>query len=237
MLMWVGANEKYEKRVPAWLKDLPLTQECEQPWYNPMYQMLTFAQNSWFFHLYHNQHLLKSKYVGFGQYDMSYQAAPFRELEEKLKHDNGDTFASFFYYPFQCLFDLLGPQEWQDTFLNQYNEEYGTSHTLESLSKLPLALLHSFIVPKPFFVEMMRFIEYLLPTTLKALQFKNDHIAGTLERVFALYISCACMEGKFKQILHVKAAEHEDSQHVGCEVRGVGPRGDGTVLGSDGMLT
>jgi hypothetical protein len=68
---------------------------------------------------------------------------------------------------------------------------------------------------------MMPFVEHLLPRILETLQWDTRHLAGTLERVFALCISCAITEGKFRHILKLEGIEHVDNQHSEDILRGI----------------
>jgi len=218
---WVGVNEKVSKEIPTGLVQMPILYEYEMTNYTPLYQMSNFYQNSVFFHLYENQHLLKSKYVGFGQYDMSYSAESFRQMYSLIENDNADKLFPAFVYSFEHLFNLLQSAEWNEFFIKPYNEFHGTQHTLESLSTVPLFLMHTFIMPTWYFIHMMRFVKHLLPTTLKSLNWETRHLAGTLERVFALCLSAAVIEGKFKSVIKLEGCNHNQEQHAGDIMRGI----------------
>jgi hypothetical protein len=223
MLCWVGVNEKVLKEVPAWLTvtGAPILYEYEMRNYSPLYQMSNFYQNSVFFHLYENQHLLTSKYIGFGQYDMSYDVAEFRKMYKDIDGDNGDKLFPAFLFGFEHLFGVLDEHGWEQFFIKPYNEFYGTRHTLESLGRLPLFLMHTFVMPTWYFLHMMRFVKHLLPTTLSSLNWDTRHLAGTLERVFALCMSAAVIEGKFKAVIPLKGCNHDTGQRVADTMRGI----------------
>jgi len=94
------------------------------------------------------------------------------------------------------------------------------NHTLESLSKVPLALLHTFIMPTWFFLHIMPFVENLTPEILRVLNWETRHLAGTLERVFALCISCGIIEGKLN-LFHLSGFQHIENQHSEDKLRGI----------------
>ena len=220
MLCWIAVNEKIPKSIPDFVE--PLLYEYKMAKYNPLYQMNNFYQNSVFFHLYHNQHLIDSEYIGFSQYDISHKADPFRKIFEIIKNDASLIFPGFI-YPFECLYCVLSPDEWKKSFVEPYNTFYGTSHTLENLQQLPLCLFHTFIMPTWYFKHMMEFVEHILPTTLKYLNWDTRHLAGTLERVIALSISCAILEGVIRP-LPLEGCVNNINQHTGDEMRGI-PKG------------
>ncbi len=132
-----------------------------------------------------------------------------------------DKFVGVFPYSFEHLFDRFDPPMWNTFFLEPYNEFHGTQHTLENLRHVPLFLLHTFILPKWFFLHMMEFVEHLLPTTLKMLNWETQHLAGTLERILALCISCGLIEGKFRHLCVLEGVNHEETQHEEDTLRGI----------------
>ena len=94
------------------------------------------------------------------------------------------------------------------------------NHTIESVSKLPLALLHTFIMPTWFFLHIMPFVENLTPEILRALNWETRHLAGTLERVFALCISCGILEKKLS-LIPLSGFQHIEGQHSEDLLRGI----------------
>jgi hypothetical protein len=225
MFCWIGVNEKIPKYIPESLKSYNIIYEYEMSVYSPLYQMCHFYQNSVFFHLYKNQYLLKSKYVGFGQYDMTYNAASFRKIYEIIQNDtnNADILFPAFIYVFEHLFGGLKEEWWIEYFLEPYNEFYGTTHTLEKLRQIPLFLYHTFIIPTWYFIHIMRFIENTLPNILKGLNWKTYGFAGTMERIFSLCLSCGLLEGKLKNVYPIEGITHNLDQHTGDIERGISP--------------
>jgi len=218
---WVAVNEKIPKPFPEWIKNSVL-KEYEMRVHCPLQQMNNFYQNSVFFHLYWNKELINSKYIGFGQYDMSFNAEEFMKVYETLAGDTADKIIPAFMYPFQALCDKEEIDVWEELFMKNYNSFYGTTHTLKKIEHLPLFLLHTFIMPTWFFLHMMPFVESLLPKILKMLNWETRHLAGQLERVFALCISCGILEGKFRSLIQLKGVSHVDTQHSVDTLRGIG---------------
>jgi hypothetical protein len=218
---WVAVNEKIPKVFPEWVKN-SLLKEYEMKIHNPLQQMTNFYQNSVFFHLYWNKELINSKYIGFGQYDMSFKAEEFMKVYETLIDDTADKIIPVFMYPFAALGRKEDYGVWEEIFLKPYNSYYGTSHKLNTIEHLPLCLLHTFIMPTWFFLHMMPFVESVLPKLLKVLNWETRHLAGHLERIFALCISCGIVEGKFRSLVPLKGVSHNDAQHSVDMLRGIG---------------
>jgi len=49
----------------------------------------------------------------------------------------------------------------------------------------------------------MPFIEKIIPIILRKINWDTRHLAGTLERVFALCLSCGILEGKLKTLIQM----------------------------------
>jgi len=219
---WVAVNEKIPKDYPTWIPKSSMIKEYEMNKHSPLFQMLNFYQNSVFFHLYWNSHLIKSKYVGFGQYDMHFNAEEFRNILSILNNDPEDRIVvPVFAYSFYTLYNVMNEEFWEKNFIIPYNTFYFRNHTLESLKHIPLFLLHTFIIPTSFFLRMMPFVEKNLPNILKGLNWDVRNIAGTLERVFALCISCGIAEGIFKKMVKLQGVSHIESQHSEDLLRGI----------------
>ncbi len=217
---WYAANETIPKQIPDWMPKECLIEEYRLQKYDPEQQKNKSQQNSCFFHLFWNPNLLQTPYVGFGQYDISMEAGPLRKHVESMKQKNKLCFIMFPYH-FLHLFDPYPPELWNRYFVGFYNSHHNTNHKLEDIQHMPLALLHTFILPTDYFKEMMTFIEAVHSNIWKMLQFDIRHYAGTMERVFALCINFAMLEGRFDNIVKVDGFSHNDSQHTGDELRGI----------------
>jgi len=219
-IKWVAVNEKIPKTIPDWIPTECLIKEWQMKHHSPLYQMLNFYQNSTFLHLFWNKEYKNSKYVGFGQYDMSIDAKGFEELESILSKTE-HTLCGAFVFPFAVLFDPFDRQFWQENFITPYNKFYNTQHTYDTLEKMPLFLLHTFIMPSWFFAHMMEFVEHNIPQILRGLKWETRHLAGTLERVFALFISCGILEGKLQNILGLNNIKNMENQRLQDSFRGI----------------
>jgi hypothetical protein len=153
---------------------------------------------------------------------MYFAADEFMKVYETLSHDTADKIIPVFMYPFEALCVKEDLCVWEEIFLKPYNSYYGTVHTFKSIEHLPLCLLHTFIMPTWFFLHMMPFVESILPRILKMLDWETRHLAGQLERVFALCISCGIVEGKFRALVPLRGVSHIDAQHSVDELRGIG---------------
>jgi hypothetical protein len=152
---------------------------------------------------------------------MSFNADEMRTILKAIENDTADKIIPVFTYPFDGLCNSEEMPIWKELFVKPYNDYYGTSHELKSVEGLPLCLLHTFIMPTWFFLHMMPFVESLVPRILKFLNWDTRHLAGTLERVFALCISFGIIEGKFRQLIPLKGVSHTDSQRSADELRGI----------------
>jgi hypothetical protein len=199
-----AVNEKIEKEYAPYIPKECIIKEWELPIYNPLYQMTNFYQNSGFLHIFWNKLHETSKYVGFAQYDMSIDASELLKIELSTMTDAADTVYVAFPYDSKILSEgPYPPRFWEECFLGPYNAFYGMRHTFESIKHIPLPLLHTFIIPSWLFSHIMPFVEKIIPTILRGLEWDTRHLAGTLERIFALTISCAFAEGKIKKFVHL----------------------------------
>jgi len=68
---------------------------------------------------------------------------------------------------------------------------------------------------------MMPFIEYITPEIVRNLKWNIRHLAGTLERVYALCLAAGILEGKFKQIIKFDGIKQRDDQRTPDPIRGI----------------
>ena len=66
----------------------------------------------------------------------------------------------------------------------------------------------------------MPFVEKLTPEILRVLGWETRHLAGTLERIFALCISCGILEGNLN-LIHLNGFQHVEHQHSEDKLRGI----------------
>ena len=202
-LKWVAVNEKIEKEYTDYIPPECLIKEWEMTIYNPLYQMTNFYQNSVFLHIYWNKLYENSKYIGFAQYDMSIDAPELLDIETNSLKDSDSIICAAFIYHTAALFNAFLEEDWIHMFLIPYNTFYGKSHSMDLLKTMPVFLLHTFIIPSWFFKDMMPFIEKIIPILLRKLNWDTRNLAGTLERVFALCLSCGIIEGKFTTLIQM----------------------------------
>jgi hypothetical protein len=190
--VWVGVNSRIRKTTPLKMINYPFMYEYKMRLYNPMFQDNHYYQNSVFFHLYKNREYLQSKFIGFAQYDMKFER---QSIPKKLMDDY--VYGYITHTP-DVIWNYFDLEFWQTCFLDEYNKFYGKAHMMENICKQPLFFFHTFIIPTSFFLHIMPFVEHETAVILKKLDNNTQHIAGTLERVFALCIACGLTEGRLK---------------------------------------
>jgi len=219
--IWVAVNEKLIKDKADWIPASAHIEEYKLPVFSPLLQMTNFYQNSVFFHLYWNRSIITTKYVGFGQYDMSFSANILRAVDAKVRESTDNKIFGAYPYSVNAVTDILNPAQWTEHFVVPYNKYYNTSHTLASIDGIPVFLMHTFIMPTWFFIHMMGFVESVYPSILKALQWDTRHLAGTLECVFGMCIAFGIHEGKLVEVLQLDGVRHIGAQHTGDALRGI----------------
>jgi hypothetical protein len=152
---------------------------------------------------------------------MKFNAEDFRKVTKVINEDTADKIIPVFLYPFQALCITEQMPEWEEVFLKPYNSFYKMNHTFKSIEHVPLSLMHTFIMPTWFFLHIMPFVESILPNVLKMMNWETRHLAGNLERIFALCISFGIIEGKFRQLVQLQGVQHVDFQHSADALRGI----------------
>lgn len=219
-LMWVAVNEEIEKEYPSWINNR-LLKEWEMSHHSPLYQMLHWQQNSFFHHLYNNRTSIPTKYVGFAQYDQKLDGSKFESLIGQLNHDKADKLIGCFPYAYDTILDIFNDEEWKGIFLVPYNNFYKLNHSLVEFKDKPMFLLHTFILPTWYFNHIMPFIEHVTPIVVRHLKWNIRHLAGTLERVYALCLAAGILEGKFKSVFMFDGVQQCDDQRTPDPIRGV----------------
>jgi hypothetical protein len=152
---------------------------------------------------------------------MKFTAEDFRKVTTIINEDTADKIIPVFLYPFQALCITEGLPVWEEVFLKKYNSFYKMNHTFKSIEHIPLSLMHTFMMPTWFFLHMMPFVESIVPSLLKMMNWDTRHLGGNLERVFALCISFGIIEGKFRQLVQLHGVQHIESQHSADVLRGI----------------
>jgi len=201
---WIAVNKSIPKEIPFTMLSYPILYEWKMRFYNPSLQSDRYYQNSVFFHLYRNQEYLKSKFIGFGQYDMQFERS---SIPTVLIDDH---VYGYWLAGIESVTEPYPVDWWKSFFLDPYNAFYGTSHTFEDIYTQPLFIYHTFIIPTSYFLRLMPFIEHDTTIILSYLQ-TTKHIAGTLERVFAMCIACALLEGTLKGYTILNGINHRHS--------------------------
>jgi hypothetical protein len=187
--VYLGANESIKKEIdPTNLKHR-LRFEYATPGYNQMYQMLDFRDNSVLL----NYPSPPTSYVGFCQYDMPVDKIKFTECLKELSTVN-NLLVGFFPYSFHTICDVLDVNKW-NSVLSVYNTKYNTRHTMNDLEQIPFFLMNTYILPSWYYTKQQENLKILLPFIIKHLNYSMIHIAGTMERLNALLIACAIVEG------------------------------------------
>lgn len=210
---WYIANEAVadrDVRVPQALR----VDEWALPWHDPLQQLANFYNNSALWHVWKNPGL-HDDFVGFAQYDMVVPraaVAEFAAIDAPLKvgYMQPSPAADFWHTP-------LPREAWAALAARL------TCLPLDTLLApgMVLPLCHAFVLPLDAFLDMMRFAESALPGVLRALGHDTRHLAGTLERVFALWIVAAVRGRRLGPVLHMKGVVHDPSRRLPDALRGL----------------
>ncbi len=202
-LRWYVVNE------PLTPKNIDAPPSCrvnewDLPWHDPFMQINNFYNNSALWHVYRNLDLLVDDFVGFAQYDMTIPRAPLEAFAELTTAQPGAV-GYMFPYPFKDLFHNPLPADWWDrVIVRAAFPDIG----LGDLADGELPLFHGFILSKAAFGEMMAFADRVLPEVVRALGHDTRHLAGTLERVCALWIAGAVHTQRLGPVINVPGFEH-----------------------------
>lgn len=139
-------NEKLAKYIPESFPKECIVNEWEIPEYEKFYQNNKYYQNSVFFNLMNVIETMNLDQVGFMQYDMVLTPDIFAKIKDVCETDK-DAAIAFYPYPVENLFEILQPGAWQ--FLIQaYSNFFDVPVDAEKLETMPLALFHTFVIPK-----------------------------------------------------------------------------------------
>jgi hypothetical protein len=206
---FVCVNEKLTKHIPDSFPKECVVNEWEFPDYEKFYQENKYYQNSVFFNLMNVIETLGLDQIGFFQYDMIMSPDIFDTIKTTCKADEGAAIA-FYPYPIEQLFEIINPNQWQ-FFIQQYSNFFQTPVDTEKLEPLKLALFHTFVIPKKNYCRMMHFTKKVLPTVLTFLSSSGTrHIAGTLERLFALFLNMEIVTENMPDFTWIDGLIHDD---------------------------
>lgn len=207
MLRWYVVDESTPKTV-----DCPpecRVDEWELPAHDPFQQLSGFYNNSALWHVYANPEL-HSDFVGFAQYDMTVpraSLAAFRDAEGVGRVA----------YMFPCAFDEFMrhsavPETLWRTMASQVAKAVGTDWDADAdwatLCASNVPLFHGFILPKAAFLAMMDFASCVMNDVVRALRHDTRHLAGTLERVCALWIAVAVQKRRLGPVTLLDGCTH-----------------------------
>lgn len=205
---FVCVNEKLPKDIPKEFPKECIINEYDFPDYEPYYQENNFYQNSVFFNLMNVIDTLSLEQIGFAQYDMIFTTEIFDQIKEKCA--DSKSAIGFYPYPIEPLFEILKPGAWQ-FFIQQYSNFFDVSiDDIEKLETMQLALFHTFVIPVENYKRMMCFSKHVLKNVLAFLGNDTRHIAGTLERLFALFLNLEIITGKMQEFQWIKDLKHDD---------------------------
>lgn len=207
---FVCVNEKLiPKNIPTEFPSECIMNEYDIPEYEPFYQQNNFYQNSFFFNLMNVIDTLGLDQVGFFQYDMIFTPKIFEQIKTTCAEDPQSAIA-FYPYPIEPLFEILQPGVWQfiiQQYANFFDVPIDDAYKLDTMK---LALFHTFVIPVENYKRMMMFTKSVLKNIMAFLSGNTRHIAGTLERVFALFLNLEIISGNMKDFVFIDGLVHDD---------------------------
>lgn len=208
---FVCVNEKLiPKDIPSEFPVECIMNEYDIPEYEPFYQQNNFYQNSFFFNLMNVIDTLNLDQVGFFQYDMIFTPEIFEKIKTTCAEDPQSAIA-FYPYPIEQLFETIRPGVLWQSILQQYANFFDVQiDDVHKLETMKLALFHTFVIPVENYKRMMMFTKSVLENIMKFLGNDTRHIAGTLERVFALFLNLEIISGNMKEFVFIDGLVHDD---------------------------
>jgi hypothetical protein len=154
---FVAANVDIEKIIPEELASLVIW-EKDFPVFNPNLQRFPqgYRENSVLFHCHENYNLYIKpyRYVGFLQYDMILTNALFEDLDTRLSKNELFFLSAHKECSIVPFHNHLKEQSWREV-LKSYNIYYNANWVFEDICKHDIILWNSWIVPTPYFKELM----------------------------------------------------------------------------------
>lgn len=205
-LRWYVVNEAIpDKTIAAPAESV--VREWELPTYEPELQAQGCREASAFFHALANPGLRDAAYVGFAQYDMRIPSAALDAFEDAAR----DSVVAKVGIGFPVAWDdamkhaALPPPFW-DELLTCFGAPAGWKP-----SHVPL--MSTFVLPAEALVDMVTHVNAIAPDIHAALGFDTAHLAGTLERVFGVWIAAAVGGGRLEPV-DLPGLEHDQSLRV-----------------------
>jgi hypothetical protein len=81
---------------------------------------------------------------------------------------------------------------------------------VDKLDTMKLALFHTFVIPVETYKRMMCFTKDILKNVTAFLGNNTRHMAGTLERVFALFLNLEIITGNMRPFEWIEGLIHDD---------------------------
>ena len=205
---FVCVNEKLPKDIPAEYPKECVINEWDIPDYESFYQENNFYQNSVFFNLMNVIDTMGLDHIGFAQYDMVFTPEIFDQIKEKCKDPK--AVVGFYPYPIEPLFESLQPGMWQ-FLIQKYSNFFDIPvDDVDKLDTMKLALFHTFVIPVENYKRMMCFTKDILKNVTSFLGNNTRHMAGTLERVFALFLNLEIITGNMQPFECIDGLVHDD---------------------------
>lgn len=207
----VCVNEKKPKDIPMEFPKEIVTNEWDIPDYEPFYQQNNYYQNSFFFNLMNIVNTIDADQLGFFQYDMIITPEIFEKIKIMCESDK-EASIGFYPYPIEHLFEVVKPGQWQ-FIIQQYSNFFQipiNDSEIEKLENMKLPLFHTFVIPRGNYCRMMHFAKKVLQNLLTFLGNDTRHIAGTLERLFALFLNLEIITNNMKEFTWIDGLVHDD---------------------------
>ena len=205
---FVCVNEDLPKDIPAEYPKECIMNEWDIPEYESFYQKNNFYQNSVFFNLMNVIDTLNLEHIGFAQYDMVFTPEIFDQIKERCKDPK--AVVGFYPYPIEPLFEILKPGVWQ-FIIQKYSNFFDIPvEDVDKLDTMKLALFHTFVIPVHNYKRMMCFTKDILKNVTTFLGNDTRHMAGTLERVFALFLNLEIITGNMNEFEWIDGLIHYD---------------------------
>lgn len=206
--IYCAINDSIPKPVPTWATNQLLIEWNTMTYYNPLYHMNKLSYCSIFFHLARQPELIKTPYIGFGQYDQKIDPVTYRETLELL-NKTPNALCGAFPLTGKKICEFITVQGWDNLFIQPLNKLFPQSPpiTFEDLISKPVFGMNTFILPKSIFMEMMNFVEiYIFRNILIMTKYDTTHISICLSYIFGMYLAYCIHQGKITDVFTYKVS-------------------------------